>query len=533
MERNRTTIITALLLAALARGCSVFIETQVCMRLSCYTSAQEDKLRVGNPDQNVLTFLICIFPAASCGIEDPVGVDSGDFIDFDEEGDKILGKCCVVLYEDDWLVDCCGVVTGWTFESFADGEIELQVWKIIDGAARKAEMVGFNTMISEQGLVELEVTDPAEQIPVDTGYAIGFLTKENTDIIFHLTNFGLAAPGFLQHEIIGKIIPDDYGVGKTMVFDDNGDSLGDDKAWAFGEAPTTNLPDTVTPDGAATVGTVIFTVTWADVNTKQTLTASLKSSDPVGTKFAFDDTNGEVTVNEDISAAPYDHELTFEISDGCLTTTAVLTINVIAPAAAGEADTVTPDGADSSSSSDVAFWETTVGAVVIGLCVALVVIALLLLVGFFLLCHQMKKPVVSPEAGGSQGNKKTNSREDPYKKDHNRKKRRSNSIDRKSRRHSTSSSDFTPPGTPSPTPRYNPNERAAREARKNYRKGFKDALSDKPPQPSNPAPYILPMPAQPAAVPASAPQQFAPPPYNMYAPPMAPHARNPAINPYW
>jgi hypothetical protein len=69
--------------------------------------------------------------------------------------------------------------------------------------------------------------------------------------------------------------------------------------------------------------------------------------------------------------------------------------------AAAPADTPTDAGTDSgtdagsSTSSDTPFWKTTLGAVVIGLAVALTLVALLLLVGFCLLCYNMKKSVLT------------------------------------------------------------------------------------------------------------------------------------------
>ena len=40
---------------------------------------------------------------------------------------------------------------------------------------------------------------------------------------------------------------------------------------------------------------------------------------------------GVVSVNEDVSAEPYQYELTIEVSDGCLTASEILTVVITPP----------------------------------------------------------------------------------------------------------------------------------------------------------------------------------------------------------
>ena len=59
-------------------------------------------------------------------------------------------KCtAIVLTQDEWLFDCCGVVVGWKVKAGQTGDILLQTWTLGDVTNGFATMSGFNNVNGE------------------------------------------------------------------------------------------------------------------------------------------------------------------------------------------------------------------------------------------------------------------------------------------------------------------------------------------------------------------------------------------------
>lgn len=44
-----------------------------------------------------------------------------------------------------WEFDACGVVSSWELRIATEGDIELQIWRVLDVDQREAEMMGYST----------------------------------------------------------------------------------------------------------------------------------------------------------------------------------------------------------------------------------------------------------------------------------------------------------------------------------------------------------------------------------------------------
>ncbi|ELU18521.1 hypothetical protein CAPTEDRAFT_188362 [Capitella teleta] len=369
----------------------------------------------------------------------------------------------IVMYDDAWKATCCGVVSSWQIRGALNGWLQLSTWTVDDAAARLATMSGSTTQfvdISTSDEVSIDIVNKAQQLPIQIGSAIGF-AGVTVNSIRHREGVACDADcheGYLQHDF-GGALPAAFVAGVQWTFDTSGANLGVSKEFGVrahvipGEAPVIgNLPDTKTINFDAAVNDVVLDVDFTDANAKQTLTASIKTTNPTTTKFKIDSATGEVSVSEDVSATPYHYEITVEVSDGCLTASAVLTVDITPPPAA----TAAPTSASSSSSSDSDFWHSTMGYVVIGLAACLVLISLFMLIAFCLMCNFMSK--FKPNAVP----------------------RREHNVDsHRRRRHRDMDEDYTAPGTPTPTPRtprtLSPSQVNFKSSR-SYQDGYRDAL---------------------------------------------------------
>lgn len=196
----------------------------------------------------------------------------------------------------DYNFFCCGFVSGWDFYvTTTNGTLYAQVWRQVSGAWTLIGQNSFDVETTDFNGVFTRTVTASQQISVQHGDFIGFMSPGVTIPSYHRTNSGTGS----NNE---DVIYSDTAlrtVGSTSAFlsyATNNIEFSIRATLSPGTTPQfISLPTTSSVVEDTAVGTTLISVTATDADLSDKLTYTLRSTNPASTSFNFDPISGNLT----------------------------------------------------------------------------------------------------------------------------------------------------------------------------------------------------------------------------------------------
>eukprot|EP00105_Crassostrea_gigas_P021508 XP_011440666.1 PREDICTED: protocadherin Fat 4 [Crassostrea gigas] len=243
-----------------------------------------------------ITFGLVYFSKISDGAVCTSGQTTGKLPTTDRY-DTASGRTFVLnSLDNDYQIYCCGFVSSWEFfVTTTNGTLYAQVWRQVSGAWT---LIGQNSFDVETTNFNGVFTGPvtaSQQISVQAGDFIGFMSSGVTIPSYQRTNAGV---GGSNEEVIYSDTATGT-VGSTAVFSSyttNSIEFSIKSTLSPGNTPQfTSLPAASSVDEDTPVGTTLITITATDADLSDNLTYTLTSTNPASASFNFDPSSGNLT----------------------------------------------------------------------------------------------------------------------------------------------------------------------------------------------------------------------------------------------
>ncbi|ELT89458.1 hypothetical protein CAPTEDRAFT_188840 [Capitella teleta] len=244
-------------------------------------------------------------------------------------------RTAVLVTHPYWQFDCCGVISSYEIVVAEEGDIELQIWQVTDIDQRMAEMIGFSShhvVPDGDNPVIVEVAEE-DRIQLKEGYAIGWLSRGSKDLVKYAEACDSCTLDYFIEEVRPNMRPIFYNPGLEHSFASEGYVVDKERAYAVraivepGPLPRfENLPDSITVEYDAKVGDLIYALEYTKTNA-----VKLSPTSGASNRFTLDSSNGRLELAEEFVEEDDSFDVSFEISDGCQSSTATLKIEVTRP----------------------------------------------------------------------------------------------------------------------------------------------------------------------------------------------------------
>nr|XP_034302099.1 protocadherin-11 X-linked [Crassostrea gigas] len=197
--------------------------------------------------------------------------------------------------DNDYLINCCGFVTTWEFYvTTTNGTLYAQVWRQMSGAWTLIGQNSFDIETANFNAVFIGSITASQQISVQAGDFIGFMSSGLTIPPYDTTNMGSGSSN--EDVIYSDTATGTVGSTATFLHYRNNIEFSIKATLSPGNTPQfVSLPTTLSVDEDTAVGTTLITVTATDADLSDNLNYTLTSTNPASTSFNFDPISGNLT----------------------------------------------------------------------------------------------------------------------------------------------------------------------------------------------------------------------------------------------